>query len=293
MKFCWAQDMDIFSQGGGSQNTDRAHFTEGIRRGHDIILVTPQREINAVFLNEAVIISNVTAFGIETFQKLKNEARPYIWFFHDYFCKYRLFYPMQAKCKQCYLKERWLPILLGAKLLIWLSPLHRNSWLWSYPELKDMPHAVVPSPVDPKQFYEMGLPRENIVSVSSLFPFKGRENVLRWAIEHPEQRVTFISGNPLPDEPLPPNCQDIGIQSFWALNEIYNRHKTFLHLPGTPMPFDRAVPEAFLAGCDIIGNKLIGALSYPWFKSRDEVAKHCGNSSKLFWEEIENALRAL
>jgi len=50
------------------------------------------------------------------------------------------------------------------------------------------------------------------------------------------------------------------------------------------------VAEAYLAGCEIIGNKLIGALSHSWFKSRKEVEEHCGNSSKLFWEKIEEAL---
>jgi len=293
VRFSFLQDLDFMSQGGGAQNTDRAHFIEGIRRGHDLNLITPQGDAGALFTNQSTaIISNITTFPFDIFQKLQNEARPYIWFLHDYWpvCKYHLFYPMQPKCQACYLKEKWLPILLGAKLIIWLSPLHRNSWLWACPELKDMPYALVPSPVNPKQFYDLGLDRDGVVAVSSLFPFKGRENVLQWAREHPDQKVTCIGGNPTPEEPLPPNCEDIGPQSFWALNEIYNKHKAFLHLPNTPQPFERSATESYLAGCDIVGNNLIGALSYRWFKSREQVAKHCGSSPKLFWEKVESVL---
>jgi len=293
-KFIWVQDLDFIIEGGGAQNTDRAHFTEGIRRGHNESIVTPQGNIDSLLAdNSPVIISNMMAgFSLQVFQQLVERNRPCIWFFHDYqpLCKYRLFYPMLRKCKTCYRKNSWLPILLRAKLLIWLSSLHRESWLWSCPELEDVPYAVIPSPVDPNQFYDLNLPRDGVVSVSSLFPFKGRENILRWATEHPEVNITFISGNPLPNEPLPPNCQDIGPQPFSLLNEIYNRHKTFLHLPGTPQPFERSLTEAYLAGCDIIGNKLIGALSYNWFKSREEVVEHCSNSSKLFWGKIEEVL---
>ena len=294
-RFTWVQDLDFIVEGGGAQNTDRAHFVEGIRRGHDESVITPQGNNIGGFLtdNSPVIISNMMAgFPLQVFQQLVERNRPCIWFFHDYqpLCKYRLFYPMLEKCRTCYRKGNWLPVFLRAKLLIWLSPLHRESWLWSCPELEDRPYAVIPSPVDLKQFYNMGLPRGGVVSVNSLFPFKGRENVLHWATERPEVNITFAGGNPLPNEPLPPNSQDIGPQPFRLLNEIYNRHKVFLHLPGTPQPFERSLAEAYLAGCDIIGNKLIGALSYEWFKSREEVAKHCGNSSRLFWEKVEEVL---
>ena len=294
MRCSWVNDLDPLTVGGGAQNTDRAHIFEGIRRGWEIEIITPQSDINSLFVNGSpVIVSNMMAgFQLNIFQELTKRAKPCIWFFHNHqpLCKYRLFYPMLEKCKTCYRRDYWLPVFLKAILLIWLSPLHRESWLFSCPELADLPYAVVPSPIDPKQFYNMGLPRDGVISIDSLYPFKGRENVLQWAKEHPEVKITFVGGNPEPDEPLPPNCQDIGPQSFSTLNEVYNRHKALLHLPGTPQPFERTPPEAYLAGCDIIGNQLIGALSYDWFRSREEVAEHCGNSSRLFWEKIEEVI---
>ena len=294
MRLNWVQDLDVFSQGGGAQLTDRSHILEGIRRGHEIEIITPQSDINSLFVDDSpVVISNMMAgFQLNVFQHLVERNKPCIWFFHNHqpLCKYRLFYPMLEKCKSCYRREYWMPIFLKAALLVWLSPLHRESWLFSCPELADLPYAVVPSPIDPKQFHNMNLPREGIVSVSSLHPFKGRDNVLQWAGDNPETPITFIGGNPEPNEPLPQNCKDIGPQSFLALNEIYNRHKALLHLPSNPQPFERVLPEAYLAGCDIIGNGLIGALSFPWFRSREEVAEHCGGASRLFWEKIEEVI---
>jgi len=294
MRITWLQDLDFMSQGGGAQLTDRAHFVEGLRRGHDFEIVTPQGDPSGLFAdNSPVIVSNIMAgFQVGLFQQLVEKRKPCIWFFHNHqpLCKYRLFYPMLEKCKSCYRKETWLPIFLGSKLLIWLSPLHRESWLWACPELEQKPYAIVPSPIDCSQFYDLKLPREGTVCVTSLFKFKGREHVSQWAMDHPDQEITCVGGNPITGEPLPPNCHDVGPISPYQMNEMYNKHKTFLHLPGTPQPFDRTVPEAYLAGCEIIGNKLIGALSYDWFKSRGEVAEYCGNSSKLFWEKIEEVL---
>lgn len=294
MKFTWIQDLDFMSQSGGAQNTDKVHFLEGIRRGHDMSILTPQADSNILLTDDSpVIISNMMAgFRLELFQQLVERRKPCIWFFHDYqpLCKYRLFYPMLGKCKSCHRKENWLPIFLEARLLIWLSPLHRESWLWSCPELEQKPYAIVPSPIEPSQFYDMKLPREGIICVTSLFEFKGRKCVLQWAKDHSDQKITCVGGNPLPGEPLPPNCRDVGQIPPWQMNETYNKHKMFLHLPATPQPFDRTVPEAYLAGCDVIGNKLVGALSYDWFRSRGEVAEHCGSSSRLFWEKIEGVL---
>jgi len=294
MRFTWMQDLDLMSLGGGAQLTDRVHFVEGIRRGHDMSIITPQADLDNLFADDSpVIVSNIMAgFRVGLFQQLVEKKKSCVWFFHNHqpLCKYRLFYPMLEKCKSCYRRENWLPIFLEAKLLIWLSPLHRESWLWACPELEQKPYAIVPSPIDSSQFHDMKLPREGVVCVTSLFEFKGRGNVLHWAEEHPDQKITCVGGNPIPGEPLPPNCHEVGQVPPWRMNELYNEHKAFLHLPGTPQPFDRTVAEAYLAGCEIIGNKLIGALSYDWFRSREKVAEHCGSSSKLFWGKIEEVL---
>jgi len=294
MKILYAQDFDFMTHPGGAQLTDRAHYLEGVRRGHDLVVWNPMSEVNDNDLTPGVgiIASNPAFLPADAFQLMLDKGIPYVWFLHDYLpiCKYRLFYPLRESCKSCYLKERWLPYLLGAKMIIWLSPLHRNSWLVTCPELEEMPYHLSPSPVNPDSFYDMKVERSGVIAVESLHPFKGRDQVLKWAEEYPEVQINFVGGNPGPQIPLPPNCKDIGLVPANKMNEVYNQHEIFLHLPQNPSPFDRTVAEAYLAGCRVIGNELIGALSYSWFISREQVRVNCMASSKLFWNEIEGVL---
>ncbi len=290
MKIAWIQDLNIFSIGGGAQLTDLGHFKEGLRRGYDIRLVLPDSDAAVPFWCDLVIVSNCVNFSHEFFKDLVNKGKKLMWFFHDYFCKWRLFFPMLEKCRNCYLKPRWLPILTKSPLLIWLSPLHRESWLWTYPELKDMPYVNIPSAIDPNQFVNLGLERKGVVCSSGLLLFKGRANVLRWAQEHPDTPITFMGGNDLPMEPLPPNCKDIGYYSHMGMNEAFNQFETLLHLPNTPQPFERIIAEAYLGGCKIKGNRLVGALSYDWFTSREKVADRVRRAPTDFWDSIEKAL---
>lgn len=289
MRFAWVQDLDIMSAAGGAQLTDRAHFIEGIRGGHDLLLYTPQSGLTFPSRLDGIIISNAGSFPAKDIMELHDRGKPVIWFLHDYWpiCKYRLFYPMRDSCKSCYLVKRWEPVLKRASLIIWLSSLHRESWLWLCPELKGVPYHLAPSPVDPMEFRDLGIPRSGVIAVESLHEFKGRDHVIQWATDHPEVNITCLGGNPIPRIDLPPNLKDMGSQPNESMNNLYNRHESLLHLPQSPSPFDRTVAEAYLAGCKIIGNELIGALSYSWFKSRDEVANHCQDSSGDFWQAVE------
>ena len=287
----WTQDFDVLTAGGGAQLTDRAHFLEGLKRGHNLSMWTPQSEISVdeVSQDTLVLASNPCFLSANVFHMLKSRGVDYIWFFHDYApaCKYRLFYPMRTTCKSCYLKERWLPVFIASEMIIWLSPLQRESWLWLYPELESTPYYLSPSPVDVDSFFDMGLPRQGVIVVEGLHPFKGRAHILRWIEGNPGVKVTAVGADPTVASGLPPNVEVINYVPYGQMNELYNRHEALLHLPQSPSPFDRTTVEAYLAGCRIIGNINIGALSYPWFKSREEVRDHIKNSSKEFWEQVE------
>ena len=292
MRIDYLQDMDIFAQGGGAQLTDKAHFIKGLQRGYDLLLDMPSARID-VKSKDPVLISNAVSFPIDLFKEMVVNKRPMIWFFHDYFpiCKYRLFYPMRETCKECYLKERWLPILASAKLLIWLSPLHRDSFLWLYPELETIPYHISPSPVDGSTFCDLGLPRVGTLNIEGLHPFKGRKNILQWAKDNPEEKLTCVGGNPDPNEALPSNVSVMGGLDYREMNFLMNQFRNFVHLPQSPSPFDRAPVEAYLAGCELIMNGLVGCTSFPWFTSREEVREHCMRSPDRFWDAIDKALK--
>lgn len=295
LKVIFYQDLDFVSIAGGAELTDRAHFIAGIRRGHDITLVTPSTPDPDIAFAPAdlVIVSNASMFQPAVFQRLQELGRHYVMFLHDYWfrCQYRLFYPMVPRCMQCHYREQWLPALLGARFIIWLSPLHRESWLKMTPELTDKPYALVPSPVSSKEFFDMGLPRKGVIAVNSMLAFKGRKNIIRWIEEHPDQQVTLVGADDNPGDLLPPNAHRVARVPQHELNDVYNRHEAFLHLPNSPMPFDRTCAEAYLAGCHVIGNELVGALSWPFFKEgREAVAEALADAPNQFWKVVEGCL---
>lgn len=293
MRLAWLQDLCPWERSGGAQLTDRAHMVAGIRRGHDINLVTPAVPDMSMDV-DAVVISNATAFGLNHLERFVKE-KPAIWFFHDYWpCKWRLYYPMVEKCKACYLRERWVPLFQASKLAIWLSPLHREAFLYVYPELEAINYVLCPSPVDGKAFRDLGLApeeRQGLVAIESLHDFKGRRNVIAWAEEHPEEQIDCIGGNQYPNAPLPRNIRYTENIPNWELNEFLNHHRALLHLPQSPSPFDRTTAEAYLAGCAIVGNQNIGALSYPWWTDRESVRSHLEDASRLFWFAIETGMK--
>ena len=288
MKVAWLQDINPFDSTytGGAEQTDRAHIVHGLRMGHDIEVVTPMSPLNVSWA-DLVVVSNAAAFRVE---ELKAVSAPYVLLLHDYWglCRWRLFYPMLDKCRDCYLKPRFLPLLFGSELIVWLSPLHRESWLFTYPELEHHPHALVPSAIDVDQFFDMGLQRHGAVAVNSGLKFKGYDQVRDWAEEHGEAAVTLVG--PV-EGPMPPNVALVGHVPVREMNHLYNRHERLLHLPQNPMPFDRTVAEAYLAGCEVQANELVGALSWPFFREgRDGVRQALKTASSDFWGEVGQCL---
>ena len=197
---------------------------------------------------------------------------------------------MQPKCQVCYLRDRWVPIMSRARLLIWLSPLHRRSMLYMAPELAQVPYALVPSPVSSTDFYDMGLTRSGVLAVNAALMYKGGDLFVEWARAHPEERITLVGARP--EVEVPPNVQYQGSSAFAEMNRLYNNHKKLLHLSERSQPFERTIAEAYLAGCGIVANANIGALSWPFFKhGRDVVARTLEEAPIKFWQAIEKVRR--
>ena len=199
---------------------------------------------------------------------------------------------MEERCRTiCYLRDRWRPILSRMGGLVWLSPLHREAWLFAYPELAEARHALVPSPVDPDRFRDLGLVRTGVICVQSLAAFKGADNVIRWAEEHPEQSITAVDSNP-EGRTLPGNMTLVGMVPNHELNALYNRHETFLHIPENTMPFDRTVVEGALAGCKLLLNENVGAQSWPWLRQgRTAIVEAMQAAPGQFWDFAEETAR--
>lgn len=284
MKVAWIQDMDPFTDAGGAQQTDKSHILFGIRNGHEVEVILKDQFYDDNI--DLTVVSNAQSFSTEFLNSLRI---PYVIFLHDYWglCRYRLFYPMQDKCRSCYLKDRFLLFLQNSALIIWLSPLHRESWLFTYPELKEHKHTIIPSAINVDLFYNLEQERHGVLAINAGLKFKGVSRFREWAEEHRDVNIDLVGSI---DELLPNNVHSINFVPPLKMNGLYNKYQKFIHLPTTPQPFERTVAEAYLAGCEIIGNRNIGALSFPWFTDREMVRICLQTVNKQFWDCLKRVI---
>lgn len=289
MKVVWVQDFSPLTMGGGAQQTDREHIREGLRRGHDVSFVTPENANQPIDETAFVVLSNPSRFDPKRLSTMKNR---YAVFHHDYLhlCRWRLFFPWTEKCAvNCPQTPLWRPVLEKAKLHVFLSPLHYRVHSDILGDAIE-PHVLVPGTVNPDEFFDHGRERKGTCNVNGLLSFKGRKPILEYAKENPGETITFAGVNEKPDEPLPENCKFVGPISDVGgkMRDFYNQHEWYLELPDTPQPFNRTIAEAYLSGCKIKGNELLGALSWHWFsEGRKAVAEHLRNAPLEFWNAVE------
>jgi len=292
LKIGWLQDFNIFSVQGGAEMNDAMHFKEGLSRKHRITLFTSD---SAFEEQDCIIISNCVTFDRFRLRNIVNSTPNIVFFFHDYiFCRFRLFYPVAEICKSCGYKNYWLELFKKAKLLIWLSPLHREATLASLPELAEKKFALIPSAIDPDLFLMMK-PKERhpaYLSVNTLYEFKGKENLLRWARENPKETLHILSQAECYEQ-FPENVTVLPSLPYEKMPELYANYEYYIELPNTPQPFNRTCAEAKLSGCKILTNKLMGCASWDWFGNPDlnVIAEELKAAPKRFWEAIEERIK--
>ncbi len=282
----WFQDLDFHKFSGGAESTDRLHFQEGLRRGYDMAIVTPENQTQAQLTpDDLIVYSNIRRFDPEQLASVKC---PYVVFHHDTWCRYRLFYPrIPSKCLvRCPVKQQWTKLFEKARLHVFLSPLHYQIHREVFGSIIE-PHVEVPSPMPPGGFVNMNLERDGYCNISGLHPFKGRDNLLKWAQENPDKRLSILGENPDRTK-LPQNVKLLPPVPPGRMVYFYNAFEYFIHLPNHVDPFCRSLAESYLSGCKIIGNANIGCLSWPFFTNgRDTVEKELLASPQAFWAAIE------
>jgi hypothetical protein len=73
-----------------------------------------------------------------------------------------------------------------------------------------------------------------------------------------------------------------------ALPTIFNRARTFAHLPRWIEPMGRAVVEAALCGCELVLNDRVGVTSYEESDWQDP--RRVSVNADRFWSEFERAI---
>lgn len=293
----WVADYNFLATlAGGAEMSDRKAYIYGLKKDHELSLIVPENANQWTTESaELIIVSNAARYGFQWLFK-KIATKPYIMYLHDYWplCDYRLFYPMQEKCKKCKNLEQVKQVLLNSMLNIFLSPLHLESWCFVIPELKDHPHHIHPSPVDLEMFKPMKEIKRNPKAglVINAAAFKGAKNTVEYCKNHPEITFTFV-GSPVEKIRLPSNCAHIGFVSPMKMPGMFAQANYYVELPDTPQPFNRTVLEARLMEVPhLILNKNIGAASYPWFKKDlTIVRKNIEEAVPKWWDKVLGAMK--
>ena len=296
MKVAWVADFNPFAgEGSGAELSEKVVIEEGIKKGFDISLCLPNTPaMNEVHKADLAIIGNASRFPQQYLAKI-SETTEYCVFLHDMFpiCSYRAFFPDLKKCKTtCPNLDFTKKLLLNSSLNIFLSPLHYRVWCRVIPELKNIEHYLHVPTVKIKPIDGVQRIPNSVVGINVLWTFKGVENVLAYATEHPELTFTFYGGtdNPKILNTLPKNCVAMGRIPQEEMPGIYSQAQSFIHLPSYVMAAERTVIEAKLCKVpSLILNKLVGVVSYPQFKKLDygDFVKWVGNSANRFWKAVE------
>ena len=285
MKVAILNDLPLFGGlGSGAELSTEQMMKEGWRRGHTVTPFTNQT-MGDLSDYDVVVLKNVVTFGdrpLAIKEKIVNWPSDYT------FCKWRLFYKQAAICKPCAQVKRYESLFQNCELNIFLSPLHKRAYEHVYPDMQES--ICIPSPIDTRRF----VPDEKTerrpgmaVAVNSLLPFKGVNNVLAYAAAHPELHFAFYGAKVDGPLKMPHNTEYCGMVPNHKLPEVLSQFEFFVHLPETPMPFDRTVGEAYLCGCKLMVNNLVGATSFDWWTDRETVRTHLAGAAGQIWDELE------
>lgn len=279
--------------GSGAELSIRAMALEGYRQGHEIDFFTAQNLNKQLDSYDFVILKNVITFNEKQFQEVFK--LPVVFWPSDYaHCKWRLFYSMASKCKKCSGVELIRQFALNSVLNVFLSPLHQNAYEFVVPEVKDTEILLSPPYVDPEVFKPIeGVPRREgtTLGVNTLLSFKGAQNAVQYAIEHPEMTFNFVGGaNEGWEDKLSQNAFYYGYAQQEALPALYSQASHYMELPDNCQPYNRTVAEAKLCSIpNFIVNENVGAMSYKWMRNgnRHTVAERMKKTLPELWDRLE------
>jgi len=261
---------------GGGLMTDRNIIMKGLTEGYNIILMNPNTFDEDV-LNEAelVIISitrNFTKDQIKIATKM-----PYVIYNHDYFCKWILFYPKIEKCKKCKYLDKELYI--NSETMIWMSPIHREAWIYAFPEIEDHDYMLIPSAIDTSVFYSREKIPNSVIACNQTL-YKGFYNVLDYIKRHRDMTF-YIYGDVYRPDLYPSNVKLLGKVPYKSLPDILSDKEYAIHLPATIQPSERFAAEAIASGCIPIFNDNVGIMSYG-----EDIIDLVNNAADRFWKEL-------
>jgi glycosyltransferase involved in cell wall biosynthesis len=305
VKVAWLSYLDAGVFDGGGELQQRVLLDEGRRRGHAIsespfLRRRPQRAMRRARLLRGVsvdwdadlfVLANLRNGGpltleypADAIERALASGRAAV--FEDAWvdvCRFDM--PCGGRPERCVpeCERTWSRELYSrSEIAIFTTPMHRDMIVGVLGD-DVVPHkrVLVGPLIDVDMFKQLGLERDiDVLYVGTIKEDKGYDALLE---RFGPERMTFVGPNylgrdvegtylgPLPHDQLP---------------QLFNRARTFAHLPRWNEPMGRTVVEAKLCGCDVVTNERVGAttLDPSDWTDPETIRRH----PQRFWESIES-----
>jgi len=270
MKVLWIQDFNTKQHKGGAQQTNEVMIQVGLKKGHEINVITYEDKLPDNKEYDVTIVNNMTKFAYSDIEHLKRNKC--VRYEHDY-----------------WLADNYKDSFKGYKHSIFLSPLHYETTVKKVGyNIED--YSILPSPIDSKLFNTKDRdPIKNTVAVvGNMCELKGLNEFMVYLESNPSTVFNIVGWGETEALKKYPNVKIYEQMSLKNIARFYKRNESFYHRPLWNEPFGRTVVEAYLCGCNLICNSNVGALSYGWdFNDYDKIKREVNTSNK-FWKIIEN-----
>lgn len=276
MRVIFVHDFAVQQWLGGAQLEVEWMMEIGRRMGHECLLMTPEKyDRKEISSADLIILNNIMRFSNQEINWITREKR-YIRWEHDY------------SFTQLGRRELFINIFRNSLCNIFLSPLHFEEHQKNIP-LEESDNLVMPSPMNTDLFTDLNLERDiDFLYVGRLSPPKGVGSVLLNAMVNPNKKFCFVGSGPM-DKVIEEvvNCKLLGEIPNQKMAEVYSRAKFLIHLPMWMEPFGQVVVQAKLCNCSLIINQNVGALSFDWFFSENDILRAILRDTPFkVWEKI-------
>ncbi|WP_155949889.1 glycosyltransferase family 9 protein [Xanthomarina gelatinilytica] len=234
-------------------------------------------------------------YEIELIEFLLSIKQPYVKIEFDYnFCVRRnIICTVDRKISSCCDTKKfhlYRKLFAKAKLNIFQSPKHYQSHYEFYGEAISnysiKPPTVSVEDLQPSKFKD----EDSIPFFGDLNFLKGGKAYVAYAKAHPDKTFPVYGKNQL-RESLPENISFHEPVSNKEVLGILGQTKTFICQPVWPEPSGRLAAEAFLSGCNILGNDRIGTFSFDFYPdNKPKAIEEMKAALHDFWLEVEAIL---